>query len=377
MALPKAISSIAAMRLQNERLIGAKLERPDEVVRWLGAVQAQDYAGAKWAVAQRTAACRDDAVERAFAAGEILRLHVLRPTWHFVAPQDVRSLLLLSAKAVHRLNAYYYRQVGLDAVTLRRSADVITRALEGQHYLTRAELAERLERAGIAEAAGMRLGYIAMHAELEGLICSGPRRGKQHTYALLDERAPTQARLPSRDEALADLTVRYFESHGPALPRDFSWWSGLSLAEVKVGLALAADRLRSEQIGEHVYYLATERAPLRWKRPSVQLLPNYDEFLVAFKDTRVSYDPELFEGIDARGTLLAAHIVVLDGQIIGGWRRELTKNAVTLTVTLAGRLQPDQRAALAREVERYALCLGVEAELTVQTAARRKRAAAR
>ncbi|RIQ20739.1 DNA glycosylase AlkZ-like family protein, partial [Jiangella rhizosphaerae] len=163
---------------------------PGEVVGWFGAVQSQDYHPAKWGVAQRLrGAVTDAGLDHAFAEGELLRTHVLRPTWHFVTPADIRWLLALTAPRVHALNAYYYRQAELDDALLRRAADVVTEALAGGEHLTRPEVAAVLERHGIV-AAGPRLAYILMFAELEQLICSGALRGKQHTYALLDDRAP-------------------------------------------------------------------------------------------------------------------------------------------------------------------------------------------
>lgn len=173
--------NIVQARLANQLLAGTKRRHPGEVVSWLGAVQAQDFAAAKWAVGLRTYGAADADVEAAFNEGAILRTHVMRPTWHFVAPEDLRSLLALTAPRVHQANARRYRTLGLDGSLLVRCHRAVTQALRDRTYLTRADLAGRLREHHI-EASGQKLAYILMHAELEGLICSGPRRGKQLTH---------------------------------------------------------------------------------------------------------------------------------------------------------------------------------------------------
>ena len=199
------LATIARQRLLNQRLLASTFRQPAEAVHWLGAAQAQDYAGAKWSLGMRldpnAAAVSDAAVEQAFDAGAILRTHVLRPTWHFVAPSDIRWLLGLTAPRVNLLNALYYRRVGLDDELYARAREVLSQALAGSTYLTRDELRQALDATQIAADIDLRMIYILMRAELEGLICSGPRRGKQFTYALLDGRCHPlrpSARKPRR-----------------------------------------------------------------------------------------------------------------------------------------------------------------------------------
>src|SRR5690349_15894308 len=204
------LTDIPRERLRSQHIDGRPLKRPVDVVRWLVASQAQDFAGAKWALGLRARNTTNAAVEREFNAGVILRTHVMRPTWHFVAQEDIRWILALTAPRVNAQNAPYYRRAGLDAPTLKGATTALTRALSGERYLTRDELREVLARARIS-ADGLRLAYILMHAELDAAICSGPRRGKQLTYALLDERAPGTRSL-ARADALAELARRYFPS---------------------------------------------------------------------------------------------------------------------------------------------------------------------
>src|SRR5918992_1898221 len=233
---------IAVQRLRNQRITRPGPRRPEKVVAWLGAVQAQEYGPAKWGLALRSPPSPTDAaIERAIDRGRILRTHVLRPTWHFVTPADIRWMLELTAPHVHRTMANYDRQLGLDAGVMTRSVGIIERALGDGGCLTRRELGAHLERAGLP-GKSRELAHIALYAELEGVICSGPRRGKQSTYALLADRAPDAPR-PPRDEALAKLTARYFRSHGPATIRDFVWWSGLRTADAKQGLEMNRAKL--------------------------------------------------------------------------------------------------------------------------------------
>src|SRR5882762_9944043 len=213
------LDALAPLRMRIQRLWRSRFDTPQEVVRWLGALQAQEFPVAKWSIAQRTRGATLADVDAAFAAGVIVRTHVLRPTWHFALGADIRWLLQVTAPRVHALNAYYNKQHKLDSKLLAKSNSLIAKALEGGAHLTRSELAAVLTRGGI-RAAGNRLAYIVMRAELDAIVCSGAMRGKQHTYALLDERVPHGKTL-NREEALAELARRYFTSRGPATLNDF------------------------------------------------------------------------------------------------------------------------------------------------------------
>lgn len=209
---------LALCRMHNLRLMGNGFEAPEDVVRWLGAAQAQEFAPAKWSVGQRTKGVREAAVDEAFSKGSILRTHVLRPTWHFVLPEDIRWMLELTGPRVHLRISSYNRRLGLDDSLFRKCNLLITRALRGGNHLTRKELGLILNRSGVS-ASGGTLAFIVLQAELSGIVCSGVMQGKQHTYALLEERVPAGQKL-TQDEALAELTRRYFTSHGPASVRD-------------------------------------------------------------------------------------------------------------------------------------------------------------
>ena len=262
---------IAVQRLYNQHITGPKLASPEAVVRWLGAVQSQDYAGAKWSLGQRMDGVTDAAIDEAFAKGAILRTHVLRPTWHFVTADDILWILELTAPRVHALNAYYYRQLELDTNVLDRSHTIIEQSLRGGIQLTRPELGAALAKAGIV-AETLRLTYIVMHAELDGVICSGALRGKQQTYALVADRVPNAKRMP-RDEALAELTHRYFTGHGPITLKDYVWWSGLSASDARSGLEMNKHRLSSETVEGQTYWFGASMPPAKPMPMMAHLIP--------------------------------------------------------------------------------------------------------
>src|ERR1700738_4537428 len=185
--MPRRID-IVGRRLINQGLVKPTLKTASEVVARLGAVQAQDYSASKWGISQRTSGLTDAAIEKEIDDGTIVRTHVLRPTWHFVAAVDIGWMLALSAPRVHAANAYWYRWNEVDDAVAHRSRTAMSKALRDGKHLTRAELGQALTRAKIQVTSGVRLASIVMRAELDGLICSGARRGKQFTYALPEER---------------------------------------------------------------------------------------------------------------------------------------------------------------------------------------------
>ncbi len=355
---------IARRRLGNQLIAQHRFEKPVEVVQWLGAVQAQDYAAAKWALGLRLPGATENEIEQAYNDGIILRTHVMRPTWHFVTPADIRWLLMLTASRVKTAIASYDRKYGLDEALFARTNEILAKALQGGRQLTRNELVAVLREAGIVtESLGFL--HIMMHAELDGVICSGARRGKQFTYALLDERAP-QARQLEHDEALAEFVRRYFTSHGPATLLDFVWWSGLTGAEAKRGLELAAPQLLSETIAGQTYWFAPETTPARDSPQEAYLLSCYDEYTVGYTDRGAVFDASYTPLIGGRGDILSASIMVLDGQIIGTWRRDLKKNEVVLTSAPFLALNEAEARAFAAAADRYGTFLGLPVQESFQ-----------
>jgi len=355
--------SLANQRLNNQRISKTKFTQPQEVVKWLGAVQAQDYMAAKWAVAQRARDLTDAAMDQAFADGKILRTHILRPTWHFVSPDDIRWMLMLTASHVHATNAYYYRRSGLDKAIFKHCHTAIAKALRGGKQLTRAELGSALQKTGVETGGELRLNLIVMHAELDGLICSGARRGKQFTYALLEERVPPADTL-EHDEALAELTRRYFTSHGPATLKDFAWWSGLSMAEAGRGLEMIRSEFGHRVIDEQDYWYTLSASDKKAAAPTAYLLPNFDEFTVGYTDRSAIHDAPPNIKPDARGNSLLQNIILLDGQVAGTWRRTLRKNEVIVVLKPYAKLKKIGQQAVDHAARRYGGFLGLPAAIT-------------
>ena len=254
---PATAPDIIRLRLRNQRLTRTGFRTPADVVSWLGAVQSQDYTGAAWAIGLRARGLTATDVGRAFDEGLVLRTHVMRPTWHFVAPGDIRWLLALTGPRINRVCSNYYRWAGLDEKIVTRSRTTIEKALRGGRHLTRTEIGAALRRVGI-DVKGTDLAFVVLRLEVDAVICSGARRDKQFTYALIDERVPP-AKALTRDEALAELAKRYFASHGPATVRDFVWWSGLTVRDAQAGLDMVTPAIEHAVIGDlTVQVLAVE-----------------------------------------------------------------------------------------------------------------------
>jgi DNA glycosylase AlkZ-like len=318
------VTDLAARRLHAQRLTGQRSASSVETVRWLGAVQSQDFPAAKWALAQRSRATTEAKIDRLYDDGAILRTHVMRPTWHFVLPEDIRWLIGLTSSRLRDGLAGRRRQLEIDDRLIVRANAAFEKALSGGRTLTR--------------------------PELDGVLVSGPRRGKQHTWALLEERV---ANAPSMDrpEALAELTKRYFRSHGPAQVGDFVWWSGLTTADARLGLELVGTALEREVVEGKPYWFDPEvGAPRRVaprSRAVAHLLPNFDEYTVGYRDRAAAlhpdrpFDPTLF----SFGSILA-NVVVTGGLVRGTWRRLVGRDTVRVEVRLLDKLSAAERAAV-------------------------------
>jgi hypothetical protein len=348
---------ITRLRLRNQRLSGTRFSKPEEVVSWLGAVQAQDYADTRWALALRMRRAAGAAIERAIADGRILRTHVMRPTWHFVTAEDIRWMLALTAHRVSARMAPYNRRLELNAALFRRSQSAIVKALRGGAQLTRQELKAVLQRAGVRADSVQRLAHIAMQAELDAVICSGVHRGNQCTYALLDERVPASRTL-SRDDALAELTRRYIRSHGPAQLHDFVWWSGLTAGDARSGLAMLEPELDREVVDGKTYWFYPGGVTRGTER-SAYLLGLYDEYLIAYKDRSDALDRDRWTRA-VRDPFSAP--IVIDGQVVGGWRRFVKGSRMVVKLMPFERFNRKDAAAVHETARAYAAFFGLDVE---------------
>lgn len=330
---------------------------PAEVVAWFGAMQSQDYGGAQWGVAARSDALTRHDLDQAFANGTILRTHVMRPTWHFVSSRDIGWMLQLTSPRVRKLSSYYFTKLDLDDATFAKAHRVFIKALEGKAYKTRSELGATLQQAGIDTSDLLRLTYLVGEAELEGIICSGPSRGKQQTYALLAERAPNALNL-SHEEALSELALRFFRSHGPATLADYAWWSGLSKADARFGLSSASSQLTHDVIEGREYWFAPE-TPAHAPAASCYLLPNYDEYVVAYTDRSALFDAAEHKALlDSRQNPLFNNVVIVDGVVLGTWKRTVRATAIAVELNLFRPLDKTHRALLQKSLDRYSHFMG-------------------
>ncbi len=353
--------TIAHRRLLTQRLAGSKFAAPAEVVAHFGAVQAQEYRPALWAVGQRTEGATEAIIEQAIFDRQLVRTWPLRGTIHFVMPADIRWLLALSAPRQLRMTPRQ-QQLGLDEATFAQSRRVVGRALSDGQPRPRPELRQALDDAGISTA-GQRGIHILGRLAQEGLICIGPRQGKQHTFVLLDAWLPP-GRERTRDEALAELARRYFTSHGPAIIQDYAWWSGLTLTDARAGLAAVRGELAQAQMDDQVYWFAAAEDGARLSSPVAHLLPVYDEYAVAYRDRSAFLAPAFAARPDS-GNGIFRPSILMDGRTVGTWTRTLKNDVVLIAPNLFRHLTGAEKDALAAAAGRYGAFLGLRAELVI------------
>jgi hypothetical protein len=353
---------IARWRLRSQHLVAPHLDSAAEVVPWLLAVQAENPTQSAWAVAARTTTPDADELARLLDAGQVIRTHVLRPTWHYVAADDVAWLIELTAPRVRKTTLLQLRTGhGLDEHATERLSTAVLDAVDSTH-LTRAELAERLAGAG-HEITSQGLMILLADLELQLLVCSGrPADDGSHTYARFVDRVPAPRRL-ERDEALTELALRYFTGHGPATERDLAYWATLPLGEVRAGLAQASDRLASFAHDGRTFWHAPGDPPGTAGNPAGHLLQILDETYRGYQDSRWVLDSE---GIVPRARESAAGMALVDAQIVASMKRSVTPDRVTFELQLYRELPSGDVAALETTATRYGAFLGRTAALVVR-----------
>lgn len=353
------VSDIIQLRLANQQITSTNYRKPEEIVKHLGAMQAQEFAQSKWAIGLRLPGINDADVKKAFTEGNIIRTHILRPTWHFVSPDDIRWMLSLSAPRVKANNAFMYRKMELDNRIFGKTNNIIIKALRGNKQLTRTDLASEMHRKKI-DTDGIRLSLIMMQAELDGIICSGARNGNQFTYALLDERVPPSKPI-KEDEALSALTKRYFNSRGPATLKDFSTWSGLSITQARKGIAMVEGDFDHVKIdSSNFYFPAISSTKILSKEVSpgqnIHLLPIYDEYIMGYKDRSFYLDSKYRTHPSSIFTF--DNTIILKGKILGTWRRTFNKKVIDLEYNLLKPLSKTGKKDFMFEVDRFSKFTG-------------------
>lgn len=354
---------IMALRLHNQRLRGGTpFPTAEHVLRWQGAVQAQEFAYAKWSLAQRAQSVTASMMDRAFADGRVLRTHLLRPTWHFVLPEDARWIIQLTRPRVSALNAFQYRQHELDDELFRRSNAALARAVADGNHRTRDELVVALAEAGIT-ASRIRLACILMQAELNMVLISGAPRGKQQTYAAFDERVSAANHPFDQDEALAELTRRYFTSRGPATLKDFIRWSSLTAADGKRGIESVQSLLTSETIEGRTYWTTEGRSAFAAAATNVDLIQGYDEIVMSYSDSKhhlFNTNPNVAPPEERPRYL---HAILIDGKLAGHWRHAITHGRLQIDTYWHRPISGPETLALECELHRYGKYWNLDASL--------------
>ncbi len=346
--------SIPQMRLINQNILAPDFSTVKQLVGWMGAIQSQDYQMAKWGIGLRVKDSTETFVEEAIDNAEIIRTHILRPTWHFVTARDARWMMSLTAGEVYKKSGTYFRQLELDARVFKKTNKILEQLLRNGNHLTRKEIVEHFDKAGI-KTVDLRTTYILFKAELDMVVCNGIRRGKQFTYALFDERVPP-AKSIDRESALAKLSKIYFTSHGPATLRDFEWWSGLLLRDARTGLESIRKELHSVNISNREFWYCEPKTSGK-KTYSVELLPAYDEYTISYADRTDVLDKKYSKEVLLRNGIFSP-VVVINGQIEGVWGKTEKKNMIHLQPKMMSPLSEANRKKLQTVARLYGKFLG-------------------
>lgn len=342
-------TDIANFRLAAQCITGDFKGTAKELLTWMGAMQAQDFPMVKWAIGVRLAGSAEMNIEKAIDKGEIIRTHLMRPTWHLVSAEDIRWMLELTAPQIRASLQSRHRELEITDQVLRKSNSLIIKSLKGNNHLSRQELVKVFERNGISTG-NNRASHLLLFAELDGIICSGVTKGRNSTYALLDERVPPAKRIP-REEALALIARKYFSSHGPATLQDFTWWSGLPVGDARHALETIKSDFISEKAGEGVLWMPSLPKPMP-EHSTAYLLPAYDEFIISYKDRNASLPSKIAsKAVSSNG--IFRPVIVVNGMVVGLWRRTLVKNRVNVETQFFAKPDKQTRALISSAIQSY------------------------
>ena len=343
---------ITDIRLRSQQLLKPEFKDPRDLVSWMGGMQAQDYPRAKWALGVRLKSATIRVVDEAIRRGDILRTHVMRPTWHFVTSEDIRWMLKLSSQRIITACNSFARSNGIDIPEslYTKANDHFCKILEGNNHLTKQELGDEMVKAGIIPDPAA-VGYLITRAEQEGIICSGNDKEGKFTHALLEERAPMAKELP-REEALALLARKYFRSHSPATLDDFVWWSGLSLTEARQAVALIDSELVEDKFASQSFFVHQQ-----WKKRMrscdvLHFLPPYDEYLISYKDRTAAMDkenhPKAFNNFG-----IFYPVILHNGRIVGNWKKMVKRGAISIETSFFEEYRKPDNEQIEKAADRY------------------------
>ncbi len=349
------LTDVPNLRLENQKISQTSFTKPEEVVSWMGAMQAQDYLGSLWAIGLRTKNYTEKDVEKAIVERKIVRTWPMRRTLHWVAAQDVHWMVRLSSERVIKTYAAHMPMLGLSEEIISKARKIVTKALSGGKCMTRDSIYRLFTEAKIP-ADQSRGIHILWRLGQEAIVCFGPRQGKQQTFTLLDEWVP-QKRKISREEAIGEVTLRYFTSHGPATIQDLAWWSGLTVADVKAGVASVKSKLEEEIIDGKQYFMARSQSKITQSQATL-LLPAFDEYFISYKDRSAVINPEHISEVNHGLNGMFAPIIVINGRIVGTWKRDIGKKGITVMPQPFNKFTNADRQQIAAAARRYGTFLG-------------------
>jgi len=349
---------LTALRLTALGIARAGADDPAGVVGQLLAVQAQDYPGALWSLGLRTASATRASVEAAHEAGGFVRSWTMRGTLHFVRPDDLPWMLELTGQRMARAAAGRHRQLELDEPQFARAERIARERLADGATISRTELLAAFEKGGVPTAGQRGAHLLVQLAHTAVTVLVG-----QSEYAMLEHRVPTP-RVLDRDDGLREFALRYFLSHGPATIQDFAWWSSLTLTDARIGLASAREQLDELELEGIRYYL---RPGLEPADRSVHLLPGFDEYLLGYRDRRAPLSGADTEVIVPGGNGMFLSTIVVNGEVVGSWRRVAKAKRVELTTVPFGQLSTTTRASIGRAAARYGRYLELPVEVDPET----------
>jgi hypothetical protein len=354
------LKDLVHLRLLNQQIVNTTCKSPYDVVSTLGAVQAQDYYNALWAIGLRLPKALESDIEEALNTRSIVRTWPMRGTLHFVAAEDAKWMLQLMTPRIIAKSAGIYRQSELNDQIFKQSKDLFIKALEGGKSLIRDEMYQILNNAGISSSGQRGLHILGHHAQ-NGLICFGKRAGKQQTFVLLDEWI-ANFRTLSREESLAEIALRYFKSHGPATLNDFVWWTGLKVSEAKEAVEMTKSFLQSIVIEGETYWMNKTLPDLPNLSKTIHLLPAYDEFLIAYSDRSASLHPANFNSVFTKNGIFNPTII-RGGKVLGAWKRTITKDKVLIELNAFDTLSQSFLKAIAVQAKKFAYFVGKTLEI--------------
>jgi hypothetical protein len=346
---------LTRLRLYNQRISHNPLQTPEEVVSWLCAMQAQDYTGAKWSIGLRLPGMTDTDIEDAIARKAIVRTWPMRGTLHFVAADDVRWISKLLTPRIISGAAGRHRQLELDEYTLSKSHEVLAKALEGGKQLMRSEVYSTLIDNGISSE-GQRGIHIINYLAQKQILCHGPHKGKQPTYVLLDEWVPVSKKIDG-DEALAELALRYFNSHGPATVHDFIWWSGLKVSDAKKSLDLVANSLEKLEVNGKIFWSNVNHPNIEAVASSF-LLPGFDEYILGYADRSLILDAQHANKIVPGNNGMFMPTIVVNGKVIGLWKRTIKGDQVSIETLPFAKFSKVNMKSIMAEAKKFSKYLG-------------------